>query len=202
MVIDEHELHQRLEGLAAGVDAPLLTAEGLIRRIRRRRAKVISLLSVSFLAAAAIAVAIPIGLASGGKPTAAPSPPEIFPSYVLTINGRSHVRPQKGPVPSYHIRRGEHVDITVEIRVPRHLTMSQLRLGISTGTWGNSPDGPVGLHPILASFRRSLSPGSHAFTLHWRVPWHTSVARLYLVSAWSTRRPPDNVAEAIAVLAP
>jgi hypothetical protein len=201
MVIDEHELRQRLDAAAADVSAPHLTTQGLIGRIRRRRAKIISLFSVSFLAVAAIAIAVPIGLAGGGKKATTPGRAPIPPSYVLTLNGRLQIRPWQGPAPTYHVRNGEHLDITVEIRVPRQLTISHLWLGISTGTLGASPNGPVGMHPILASSHRSLSPGSHTFTLHWRMPRHRSAAKLYLVSAWTTRKPSSSTAEAIAVLA-
>src|SRR5258706_11555461 len=202
MVIDEHELRNRLDAAAADVSAPHVTTQGLIGRIRRRRAKIISLFSVSLLATATIAIAVPIGLAGGGNRVATAPPSQILPSYVLTINGRLQIRPQQGPAPSYHVRDGEHLDITVEIRVPRQLRISHLWLGISRDTLGVGPNGPVCMHPILASPHRSLSPGSHTFTLHCPMPRHKSAAKLYLVSAWTTHKPQGGIAETIAVLAP
>jgi hypothetical protein len=43
--------------------------------------------------------------------------------------------------------------MSVAVAVPQHLRLTALWFGISTGTWGNGPDGsPVGMRPVLARF--------------------------------------------------
>jgi hypothetical protein len=130
----------------------------------------------------------------------APQPPRL--AYVLTINGQSAAFAENSPLVSYPVRPGEQLLITVAVSVPRHLSLRALWLGISTGTWGNGPGGrPTGMKPILAHSRRPLAPGVHTFALRWRIPQGQSADRLYLVSAWTSHRPPVSVAGAIAVLA-
>jgi hypothetical protein len=200
MVIDEQELRHRLKAVAAGVDPPRLNADTLVGRIRRRRARIIALLATSVLAVAAAAVAVPIGLGSGGSVSEVPmvvTPPPLF---TVTVNGHSKSFPTYHRPPLFHVRPGEQLSMTVAMTVPRHIRLTALWLGISKGTLGSGPNGPVGMRPILASSHRPLSPGLHTFTLHWRVPRNSSDGHLLLVSAWSTRKPPDHVAEAIAVL--
>jgi hypothetical protein len=62
MTIDEQELRRRLEETAAQASAPRFTTEGLARQIRRRRARVLTAVSGAVVAAAAIAVAVPVAL--------------------------------------------------------------------------------------------------------------------------------------------
>ena len=90
MSLDKQELRQRLEAVAAQVSAPRLTVEGLVRRIRRRRARIIGLVSGSLLAVAAIAVAVPIGLSltSTGPalgPSASPGKLPFSLSYTVAV---------------------------------------------------------------------------------------------------------------------
>jgi hypothetical protein len=57
----------------------------------------------------------------------------------------------------------------VKVTVPKHVRVTVLWFGISTGIWGNGPKGrPVGMKPILARFRRPPSAGSHTFSLRWQ----------------------------------
>jgi hypothetical protein len=123
--------------------------------------------------------------------------------YVTTINGQSGARPRGGPVPSLHVRPGEDLVMRVAVAVPRHLQVTALWLGISTGTWGGDAKGrPTGMNPILAHSRQSLSAGVHTFGLRWRVPEGRSGISLYLVCAYSTEQPPMGLgAGAIAALA-
>ena len=134
-----------------------------------------------------------------------PSPPLPRLTYVMTINGQSVSLPKGGPVPRYHVRPGEHLLMKVAVTVPRHLRVMALWLGISTGTWGSGPKGrPVGMHPVLAHSRQSLSAGVHRFGLRWRVPEHPAPYwpfSLYVVSASSSHQPPAEVAGPIADLA-
>ena len=93
--------------------------------------------------------------------------------------------------------------MTVVVTLPRHLRITALWLGISTGSWGNGPGGrPTGMmEPILARSHQALTAGAHTFGLHWRVPSSQSRRSLYLVSAWSSHRPPASTAGGVAVLA-
>ena len=123
--------------------------------------------------------------------------------YVTTINGQSGARPIGGPVPSLHVRPGEHLLMRVAVTVPRYLRVTALWLGISAGSWGGDAKGrPTGMNPILARSRGRLSAGAHTFELRWRVPESRSGITLYLVCAYSTEQPPMGLgAGAIAVLA-
>lgn len=201
MVLDDQEVRQRLEALAAGVGAPRLTAGGLIGQIRRRRLKMISLFSASIIAVVAVAVTVPVALAGGDRDSAVPEVVTILPSFTVTVNDQSQVRPKNGPPPSYRVRPGERLSMRVAVTVPRHLRITKLWLGISRGTWGNGPKGPIGMRPILVSSRQPLPPGLHTFALDWRVPRHQSGDRLYLITVWSAHNPPVSDAQAIAILA-
>ena len=90
----------------------------------------------------------------------------------------------------------------VAVTVPKHVKITALWFGISTGTWGSGPDdNPAGMNPILAHYRQVLSAGSHMFGLRWRVPRRRSGASLYLIYAWSSHQPPASVSGPIATLA-
>ncbi len=126
-----------------------------------------------------------------------PPPPQPRLTYVVTINGRSASFPGHPPLPSYHVRPGEHLVIRVAVTVPEHLRLTALWLRISTATWGNGPGSrPTGMKP-----GQPLSAGVHTFGLRWRVPGSQSRGSLYLVSGWSSHQPPASTAGAIAVLA-
>jgi hypothetical protein len=121
----------------------------------------------------------------------------------MTINGQSVSFPQNGTAPSYHVRPGEDLVMTVAVTVPHHLRITAPWLGISTGTWGSGPKGrPIGgmHHPILAHPRHPLSPGVHTYGLRWRTPEHSSSGSFFLVNGWTSRHPPAAVAGPIVEL--
>jgi hypothetical protein len=91
--------------------------------------------------------------------------------------------------------------MSVAATVPKDVKVTALWFGISTGTWGSGPEGPTGMHPILARYRRPLPAGSHTFGLRWRIPRHHSSASLYLTFAWNSTRPRASVEGPVAVLA-
>jgi hypothetical protein len=121
-------------------------------------------------------------------------------TFVPTVNGRLAVLPKDGSSPSYHVRPGEHLVMSVAVTVPRHLTVTALWFDISTGTLGGGPNGTGSMHPILAHYRQPLSAGSHTFGLRWRIPTRRSGTSFYLVTAWSSRRPPGNAGQFVAQL--
>jgi hypothetical protein len=60
MALDEDDLRHHLAEVASHASAPRLTPEELISQIRRRRAKVLGLVSGPLPAVAAIAIALPV----------------------------------------------------------------------------------------------------------------------------------------------
>jgi hypothetical protein len=68
---------------------------------------------------------------------------------------------EDGHVPSYRVRPGEHLAITVAVTVPRQLTVTELWFGISTGVVGGGSNGTGSMHPILARYRQTLPAGAH-----------------------------------------
>ena len=116
----------------------------------------------------------------------------------MTIKGRSASYAMRGSQPSFRVRPGEKVQMTVAVTAPRHIRLTALWFGISTGIWGT---GPTGMHPILAHYRQQVLPGVHRFLLRWRVPAGRFGGSLFLVSSWSSHQPPVSVGAAIAVLA-
>jgi hypothetical protein len=203
MSFNEQELRQQLTATAAQVSTPRLTAEVLIREVRRRRARVIAAASGSFLIVAALAVAIPLGLSSASRTEVdrpAPPPPKVM--FATAINGQLALQPKDGSPPKYHVSPGERLSIRIAVTVPRHTQLTALWLGISSGTWGSGQNGyPTGMNPILAHSSKPLSAGLHTFKLHWRIPENRPGGDLYLTTTWSSHRPPVSVARAIAVLA-
>jgi len=194
MSVDEQEVRQRLEAVAAQVSPPHFTIESLISRIRRRRARIIAAVAGSFLAVAAIAVAVPIGLSAPSRP-AAWHHPLRFPfrlSFTVAVNGRSMVTPLpggRGPFPSFAVAHGENLAINVAVSVPAHATVTSLWLGVTEGAYGVLRDGrPTGLSPILAHSRRPLTAGLHVFTLRWTVPAGIRPGtNAWLTVTWSAR---------------
>jgi hypothetical protein len=91
-------------------------------------------------------------------------------AFIPAINGVSFAPRTDGHVPRYQVRHGEHLVMRVAVTVPRHLTITALWFGISTGTWGGGPNGPTGMNPVLAHYTLPLSAGSHTFGLSWRIP--------------------------------
>jgi len=54
------------------------------------------------------------------------------------------------------------------------------------------------MNPILAHIPRSLSAGSHTFSLRWRIPQRRSGTSLYLTFDWSSQQPPAVVSGPVA----
>jgi len=120
--------------------------------------------------------------------------------FTPSVNGKPAAPRNDGHVPSYRVRPGETLVIRVAVTVPEHLAVTALWLGISQGTWGNGPNGPVGMNPVLAHDRQPLPTGSRTFRLRWRVPQRRPGASLYLIFAWSSRQPPASVSGPVAQL--
>lgn len=157
-------------------------------------------LSVSFALVTAVA-----GCSSPPRCPPGASCPAIAPKLIFTptINGKPAVPSKDGHVPRYLVRPGANLVMHVRVTVPPDVTVTALWFGISTGTWGNGPQGrPVGMNPILAHYHQPLPAGSHTFSLHWHIPKHRSAASLYLVYAWSSPQPPVSAAGPIATLLP
>ena len=128
--------------------------------------------------------------------------PAIVPrvAFIPTINCVSFAPRKNGHVPSYRIRPGEHLAIRVAVIVPKHITITALWLGISTGTWGGGPNGPTGMDPILAHYTLPLPARSHTFGLHWHVPHRRPGTSLYLTYTWSSHQPDASVSGPVATL--
>jgi hypothetical protein len=123
-------------------------------------------------------------------------------TFTASINGKPAAARQDGHVPSYRVLPGEYLVMRVVVTVPKHVRVTALWLGISNGTWGNGPNGPVGMSPILVHYRRPLPAGSHTFGLRWRVPPRHSSGSLYLTYAWASHQPPASVSGPVAQLIP
>ena len=134
-----------------------------------------------------------------GASCAPPRGPRV--TFATTVSGRYTSISKGGRVPIFRVRPGTYLVMRVAVTVPRHTTVTALSLGISTGTYGGSPQHPTDLHPILARSRQPLTAGVHTFGLAWRIPKDHSGASLHLASVWSTNQPPESVAQAIATLA-
>lgn len=202
MVLDEHELRERLAAAADLASAPRFTADDLAGRIRRRRAKIGGLISGLLLAAAAIAVMVPVALTGPG--TAGESRPAVVPfqlSFTVAVNGRPRVFPRHG-VPRFPVSAGEHLNIRVGVVVPAHAKLSTLWLGISRGDFtAPGPDGqrPASMRPVLAHTRKPLMTGTHTFRLTWTVPAGLpGGTTLWLVTGWTTRQEHASVGQGVA----
>jgi hypothetical protein len=121
-------------------------------------------------------------------------------TFTPVMNGRPALLRKDGHVPSYRVRPGRDLVMSVAVTVPKHLRLTALWLGISTGTWGNGPGGrPTGMRPILVHSGRPLSTGVHTFGLRWRIPKHRS-GSVYLTMAWTSRQPSASVSGPVARL--
>jgi hypothetical protein len=122
-------------------------------------------------------------------------------TFIPTVNGVSFAPRKDGHVPRYRVRPGEHLVMRIAVTVPKHVKITALWFGISTGTWGSGPNGPIGMNPILAHYTLPLSTGSHTFGLHWLIPHRRAGTSLDLTYAWSSNQPPASVEGPIATLA-
>lgn len=164
---------------------------------------VIPVLRTSLVAALVAGVFALGGCSSPPRCPLRVSCPAIAPrvTFIPTINGQSAVLRKDGHVPRYQVRPGEYLMMRVAVTVPKHVKVTALWFGISTGTWGGGPNGPIGMNPILAHYRQPLPAGSHTFGLRWRIPHRRDGASLYLTYAWSSHQPPASVSGPIATLA-
>jgi hypothetical protein len=165
-----------------------------VMRLILRTGPIVALLAGAFAAA---------GCSSPSRcPPGASCPPPPLPrvTFTPTVNGKVAARRKDGHAPSYRVRPGEHLAMTVAVTVPRHLTITELWFGISTGILGGGPNGTGSMHPIVAHYRQPLSAGTHMLGLRWRVPKRRSGTRLDLVTSWSSRHPPANVGQFVAQL--
>jgi len=159
---------------------------------------------------AGLAAALAMGVCAVGgcsSPLRCPpgaSCPAIAPRVVFTptINGVSFPPRKDGHVPRIRVHPGEHLVIHVTMTVPRHVTITALWFGISADGWGDGPNGPTGMNPVLAHYTQPLSTGSHTFGLHWRIPRRHAGTSLYLTYGWSSHHPDASVEGPIATLAP
>ena len=204
MILDEQDLRERLQNAAERAGPPRFTVDGLIGRIRWRRARIIGLASATLLSLAAVAVAVPISLGDQrtgpiGQP--APAAPLSL-SFMVRVNGEPGIRLPGGPIPKFAVTPGEHLRISIGVTVLAHARLTTLTprvtalwLGVSGGVLG----APGDLRPILAHSRAPLTPGLHVFWLRWTVP--AGLARgttRYLVANW--KAPQVAAAQFIAVL--
>lgn len=203
MSFEEQELRRRLAETAALAGPPRVSNASLIRRIRWRRARTTAAASGVLLAAAAVAVAVPAALAgTGGTLAKAPSLPGAVqrpagdvpatsgtrPTFTVAVSGsrasQGYAPPSTGGA-GFAAAPGERLVMRVGVRVPAHVKVTALWLGISRGTLGS----PTDLSPVLAHTRAPLGPGTHSFTLHWTVPAGLRPGtRLYLATQWDVRQ--------------
>jgi len=203
MVLDEHELRERLAAAADLASAPCFTADDLTGRIRRRRAKIAGLVSGLLLAIAAIAVAVPVALT--GRGTAGEARPAVVPfqlSFTVLVNGRRPATPRHGVPSSFPVTSGEHLNIRVGVIVPAHAKVSTLWLGISRGDFtapGRDGQRPASMRPVLAHTRKPLMTGTHTFRLTWTMPAGSPRgSTLWLVTGWTTRQEYASVGQGVA----
>jgi hypothetical protein len=121
--------------------------------------------------------------------------------FIPTINGVSFAPRKDGHVPRVRVRPGEHLVMRVTVTVPRHVTITALWFGILADGWGDGPNGPTDMNPVLAHYTQPLSTGSHTFGLHWRMPHRRAGTSLYLTYGWSSHQPDASVEGPIATLA-
>jgi len=203
MILDEQELRQHLATATDHVSAPRFSIDGLISRIRRRRARILRLVSGSLLAVAALAVAVPVAWSGPGTSPTVARPP-IAPlrlSFTAAVNGHS---PENGSPPSFTVTPGKHLRIQIGVIVPAHAKVTALWLGITKGDFSSPGRGghrPAGLRPVLAHTGKPLTPGRHTFRLTLIMPGQLpSGTTLWLVAGWTTRQEDARVGQGIAKL--
>ena len=94
--------------------------------------------------------------------------------WTVTVNGQPLGVPEEladgytGQT-QFDVAPGEKVTIEMTVTVPAHTQMTKFFLGITGDTSGIGPRGPIGMEPVLAT-ASNLTPGVHAFTVHWTAP--------------------------------
>jgi hypothetical protein len=189
VVLDEQELRDRLAAAADQAGPPSFSADGLIPRIRRRRARVLGLAAGSLLAAAAIGVAVPVTLSASPAPTvvARPVTAPLQVSFAVAVNGQSRTMPPDGPAPRFTVAPGERLSIRVSVIVQAHARVTALWLGIADGgvsSPGAAGQQPAGLRPVFSHAGGLLTPGSHTFAATWTVPSQAPGATVWIAAAW------------------
>ncbi len=202
MILDEQELRQHLAAAADHVSAPRFTVDGLISRIRRRRARILGLISGSLLAVTALAVAVPVALSGPVTPPVGSAPGVVFRlSFTVAVNGHSR---KNGSTPSFTVTPGKHLRIHIAVIVPAHAKVTTLWLGITKDGFsspGRDGQRPPDMRPVLAHTRKSLTPGRHTFTLTWTMPAQLpGGTTLWLVAGWTTRQEDASVGQGVAEL--
>jgi hypothetical protein len=160
---------------------------------------------------AGLVLALAAGALAAGGCAASPSPrcppgascPPIplRVAFVPAVNGVSFAPRKDGHIPRFRVSPGEHLVIRVAVTVPRHVMLTALWFGISTGTWGSGPHGPTGMNPVLARYALPLPAGPHTFGLTWRVPRRRGSGSVILAYAWSSHQPDARAEGPIATLA-
>lgn len=190
MSIDEHELRERLAAVAAQVTEPRFTVEAVARRIRRRRARIITMVSGPVLAVAGLALALALGLVgpgTGSRP-ASPPPAPVWLPIKISVHGQVRLVPRLGILPRFVIAPGEHVQINVDVTVPKNVRVEALWLGIVKAERSSlGPAGPIGWTSVLVRISEPMTPGSHTFNLRWVAPGGLRPGRtLHLIAFWVT----------------
>jgi hypothetical protein len=204
VVLDEQELRDRLAATADQADPPSFTAERLIPRIRRRRARVLGLAAGSLLAAAAIGVAVPVALSASPAPsTTVAQPPNVSLqlSFTVTVNGQSRTVPAGGPVPRFTVAPGERLSVRISVTARPQARVTALWLGVADdGVSSPGADGrqPAGLRPVFAHAGRLPAPGERTFAATWTVPAQAAGATLWLAASWD--QPDAGIGRPIAEL--
>jgi hypothetical protein len=164
MPLAEEELRQHLQQAASQVQGPRFTHDQVSGRVRRRRARIMTVVLAGLAAVVALAVAIPAELAGGARPGSVSAPVIIRPLPAsASVNGRS-------PSRSLTVTSGEHLTIAVGVTIPARYRVTHLWLGISGGTFEASRTAPIGMRPILKQTRGVLLPGHYRFYVKWTVP--------------------------------
>jgi hypothetical protein len=183
MTIDEQELGWLLDETADLASAPRFTAEELIRRAGRRRARITTaafgavagVAGVAGIAAVAAVANVPSAPSGRSQPPdisrPAPSPP-IHMSYRVTVNGRTQEIPFGSGAADYVVKPAEHLSIIVDMTIPTgtSVKVTGLWMGIVNNLLSRSPL-YLDMAPVLvADPRASIGPGTYKFTLHWVAP--------------------------------
>jgi hypothetical protein len=173
MSIDERGQRQCLEQSVGHASTPRNPVWESARQLLRQRFRVITAVGDALIAAAAVAVAVPVALSVANWQPAGrrrPTTPEL--SYTITVDGLAPASP--GPdssLPRFVISPGEDLSFTVDVTVPEDVTVTGLWLGITAGILSPRRDGPENMNPVLAAFTdTTLPPGAHRFSFHWVVP--------------------------------
>jgi len=223
---DQTEVRRHLATTAARASAPQFTTEDVavrVWRVRRRQARIGTMMSVAAVAVAA-AVVVPLALggtrvtapvAAGHKPAGGiapgtgtgtgttPGKPMPSPPWTVTVNGQALGVPESladgyTGEPQFDVAPGEKVTITLTITVPVHTEMAKFFLGITGDTAGLGPQGPIGMEPTLAT-APDLAAGPHKFTVRWTVPASTAPKLGYQLATatfWSKATKNEPEAEA------